>query len=295
MSRGTEKIPFCQIAELKNSAADDAEFGFYRLEKFVQDIDHLKLPHRHDHFALYFITAGCGSHSLDFNVYDFKPGRMFLSPAGQVHAWIQNIQVKGFVVLFEAAYFNRSDRTRRLRDFIFYNTLQTKPYIDLEGLQQKQFEGLMEAMEREHLLADCQTLIIQSYLTILLYELSRVYRILLGSNIVNPDIVGKVQLFEQKLEHHFKDRKSVKAYADLLHITPNYLNAMCKRVKGKLASEIIQERLMLEAKRFLTHTDQSVSEIAYLIGFEDNSYFGRFFKKNSGMTPADFRRSVQSA
>ena len=83
--------------------------------------------------------------------------------------------------------------------------------------------------------------------------------------------------------------RSTKDYAHRLNITPNYLNALCQEFFLKTASEIIRERTILEAKRLLMHSGLSVSEIAYKIGFTDNSYFGRYFKNDTGMTPKNFR------
>jgi len=288
------KIPFYKIAELKESRDGDREFEVYRLDTFMRDIDHLKLPHRHDHFAIYFITAGEGAHSLDFCEYALNCGRLFFSYAGQVHAWAANKDVNGYVALFEAAYFNRNDQAKRLRDFIFFNTRQLQPFIDLDTQGLNRFLQLFSDIEKEHIRADRDPAIIQAYLAILLHELRRCFGASLNTISIPHSIVNKVQEFETMLDQLFKIQKNVNAYAESLNITPNYLNTICKKVKGKLASELIHQRLILEAKRFLTHTTQNVAEIAYDLGFEDNSYFGRFFKKRCGMTPVDFRRIIQA-
>lgn len=82
-----------------------------------------------------------------------------------------------------------------------------------------------------------------------------------------------------------------KEYAGLLFITPNHLNALCKASVGKSAGEMIRDRLLLEAKRMLANSAMSVSEIAYDLRFEDNAYFSRFFKKYTGHTPEEFRKT----
>jgi AraC-like DNA-binding protein len=79
-----------------------------------------------------------------------------------------------------------------------------------------------------------------------------------------------------------------------MNISPNYLNQICKKIVGKTASQLLYERLLVEAQRLLTHTTQSVKEIGYLLGFDDPSYFVRFFRKQAGQTPAEFREAISA-
>lgn len=83
-----------------------------------------------------------------------------------------------------------------------------------------------------------------------------------------------------------------KFYAAHLSVTPNYLNTLCKKLAGKTLGEIIRSRIVLEAKRLLVNSEYTISQIAYELYFEDNSYFSKFFKANTGLTPAEFRKSI---
>ena len=89
---------------------------------------------------------------------------------------------------------------------------------------------------------------------------------------------------------HYIDVKLPKDYAELLYITPNHLNAVCKDVLGLSAGEVIRNRTLLEAKRLLTNPRLNISEIAFNLNFSDNSYFTKFFKKIEGITPEEFRK-----
>ncbi|MEP6794268.1 MAG: helix-turn-helix domain-containing protein, partial [Saprospiraceae bacterium] len=95
--------------------------------------------------------------------------------------------------------------------------------------------------------------------------------------------------FHELIEKNFVELKTPREYAPLLHVTPNHLNAYCKRKSGMTAGQLIRQRILLEAKRLLAHTKLSVSEISFKLGFVDNSYFGRYFKKYCGTTPEGFR------
>ena len=96
--------------------------------------------------------------------------------------------------------------------------------------------------------------------------------------------------FQTLIEQNFKSKKLPKEYAELLYITPNHLNALCKDKLGISAGELIRSRVVLEAKRLLVNKEISVTEIAYLLNFQDASYFVKFFKKYTEFTPEQFRK-----
>jgi AraC-like DNA-binding protein len=101
-----------------------------------------------------------------------------------------------------------------------------------------------------------------------------------------------LRTFRRLIDQHYLSIKLPKAYADLLYITPNHLNALCQDLLGKTAGELIRDRVLLEAKRLLTNAGATVTEIAYQLNFQDNSYFNRFFKKYVGVTPDEFRKTL---
>jgi len=101
--------------------------------------------------------------------------------------------------------------------------------------------------------------------------------------------------FRKLVNNRFVELRTAKDYALTLNISPNYLNALCKEIYFKTVSEIIQERVILEAKRLLTHTVLNVSEISYKLGFKDNSYFGRYFRKAVGVSPEKYRTAFHNS
>ena len=96
------------------------------------------------------------------------------------------------------------------------------------------------------------------------------------------------QEFELLLEEHFRKHKSIAYYADLLGITPKHLNRITQTVVQKKASDVITERVILEAKRMLIYLNEGLTDIAFRLGFEEYSYFTRVFRKNTGETPSQF-------
>ncbi len=98
--------------------------------------------------------------------------------------------------------------------------------------------------------------------------------------------------YQNLIEQHYIDIKLPKDYAELLYITPNHLNAVCKDLIGLSAGELIRNRTLLEAKRMLVNPKLSISEISLKLNFSDNSYFTKFFKKAEGINPEEFRKQI---
>ena len=100
----------------------------------------------------------------------------------------------------------------------------------------------------------------------------------------------QVRAFSHLLNEHFRTQKTVAFYAERLHVSPNHLTAICRRVVGHPARDLILARVMAEAQRQLHHSADSVAQLAAALGYDDASYFSRAFKKHVGTTPEAFRR-----
>jgi AraC family transcriptional activator of pobA len=132
---------------------------------------------------------------------------------------------------------------------------------------------------------------IQLYLYLALLELKRSYR---DQSTDVPETTALVTKFKKLVNRHYLTMQRVADYAGLLHITPNHLNRTVKEVSGRTASDHIAEMILQEAKVLLRNTDLSVAEIAYRLQFSEPSSFNRFFKKDAGSTPLEYRTHAGS-
>jgi AraC-like DNA-binding protein len=133
--------------------------------------------------------------------------------------------------------------------------------------------------------------ILQSLLHVLLLQIQRSVDAHADETVSKRTIVV-FKNFKNLLEKHFKSDMTVQDYAAALNITQHHLNRVAKAVTGKTATEVIRERSLLEAKRLLTFSDYSVAEIAAELGYFDNSYFTKMFRKDVGSTPTEYKSEM---
>jgi AraC-like DNA-binding protein len=277
------------IENIKAAESKNKDFDFFSFEYFARDIEHLKHSHRHEFHTLIIITGGSGSHTIDFHDYQLLPNRIFLINYGEVHSWKKLKQVKGYVVLFTSEYYNLvfTGNEKIKSDKIFS---PNNPFIDLSPSEIKDWLSLLKIVESEFYEAQLNHQeIICMILKIMMLKFKR-NQIINIKNVTKSDKKSDLMdNYHNLINEYYKEWKLPKLYAQMLFITPNRLNAICKEVAGINATEFIKRRVILEAKRLLTHTAMTVTQIAYELGFEDNSHFGKYFKSVINETPEKFR------
>ena len=138
-----------------------------------------------------------------------------------------------------------------------------------------------------------KTQVIAAWVSLFLLSCKRIYLSSDQNNNEAPVRSETIRKFKKLVEDNFKEKKSVSEYANLLNITPGHLTDTVQKELGKSASQLIHERIILEAKRLLYHSEKSVKEIASVLNYEDPSYFTKFFKTHSEFTPEQFRKLIR--
>lgn len=164
--------------------------------------------------------------------------------------------------------------------------LNLKP-ADIEILQAVWKMLLLEMVAKDNL----QLEMLQMMLKRILILCTRIYKNQLDYQQIDEKQIDLIREFNFLVEQHFRTKHSVEEYALLLYKSPKTLANLFKKTGNKTPSQFIQSRIMLEARRLLRYTDKSISEIAYEIGYEDIQSFSRFFKKQEGESPSDFREA----
>lgn len=285
-------IPVYDICTIDQRAQKDLlieRFGAY-LEKHYGN---LHRPHRHSFYHLVVFTKGKGSHTIDFETFPVKPYQIYFMTPGQVHGWHFKGDVDGYIVHFNDVLFTTFlQNSHYLERFSFFQGKAEDGVCQLPPSVQSSVSQLFESMLQEIGRGKEQNPdLIRLKLLELFITVDRSCVKRKGKSVPQQKHT-LLRSFQQLIDKHFRDIKLPKEYADLLYITPNHLNALCQELVGKTAGDLIRDRVLLEAKRLLTNADETVTEIAYDLNFQDNSYFTRFFKKNEGVTPEEFRKKI---
>lgn len=282
------------IEELRCNTILKAGRDFYicRYEDFTKDIEPFQVPHRHNYYMTLVATLGEGSHLIDFKDFPIKKGTVSLMYPGMIHAWQTDKNLKGYLIFFNADFFSMRYHDHELSQYPFYSTSQAVPVFQASSKELEEYIVLLESMLEEYENTPTDYLrAMRSLLNVFLIKCKRKYEkddsLLEKKDKHNIEILKK---FEQLVEGKYATNRLVKDYANVLLLTPNYLNSVCKKSKGVTAGEIIRERIMLEARRLLIHDGRSIKEIAGDLGFEDVAYFSRFFKKYEKISPEQFRK-----
>jgi AraC-like DNA-binding protein len=267
----------------------NALFYMTRLETLVQEFKGIDRPHTHTFYLLMWINQGTGTHTIDFKTYPVAAHQLYFLTPGQVHSWVLSADVTGYNLFFDANFF-RSRFGNRLHQYPFFHSHQHQPLLEVTE-QQPLFSDLLRYAYGEYERRQINRAeVFLSYVHILLETANRLY----NQQLIDPEthLYDRIRQYEELLEEQFLTVREVSLYADQLNLSPNYLNHICKTILGKTASQLLQERLIIEAQRRLVHTTESVKEIGFQVGFDDPSYFVRFFKKHTGLTPAEFRDTL---
>ncbi|WP_158963609.1 helix-turn-helix domain-containing protein [Myroides fluvii] len=247
---------------------------------------------KNDFFQLILVTGGKGVHCIDLQTYEVKAGDIIFLNTWQQHHWSYDAAIQGYVLRFTPSFITQfvSDHLF-VHDLPFFKRFTKHSVLELQGELKDNIQIAMERMLTAYETEDGEYInLIRAYLLeVLLLSKKEVDQTSLTSlnSVKNNELIKS---FESLIDKHFYEYRFPKEYAKVLLISPNYLNALCQKIKHKSAGDMIRDRILVECKRLLIHTDLSASEIAYQLNFKDNSYFSRFFKKHIGVGPDEYRR-----
>lgn len=244
----------------------------------------------HNSYILYIITRGNGVQIVDFNEIELKQSRISFISLGQMHK-IDFKTISGYYIVFNLEFYHSVKSIFKLYDFPFFHTSLSVPYLDVNddfSLIQSIANGLYNDFISPELFGKWS--LMRLGLENLLIRLTRIKQ---KQTTKETDILilnnEKLRKLELLIEQNFKEHKEVAFYAEQLHLSSRHLNNIISDKIGKSISLMIRERLLMEVKRQLLHSEKTVAEIAYEVGFNDKAYFHRFFKKFTYKTPQEFR------
>ena len=249
-------------------------------------------PRRHDFYFMIWLTAGQGTHFIDFKGYEIQPQTLYFVGPYQIQYWEIEKPIDGYYIAFADVFYHQRNFLAQLTLFssLVYEAMLTfnddnarlienllsQFAAEFDGLQQGSFGG------QEAVVSLLQLILIHA-------QRQQTSAQQVGARTVLNASGQITHTFLDHLEAYVHQNFPLQAYAEQLGITPDHLSDSVKKVLGIPASKLLKQRMTTEAKRYLVHSDKTSAEIAELLNFNDPSYFGRFFKRETGQSPRTFR------
>jgi AraC-like DNA-binding protein len=255
--------------------------------------DILIAPHRSDFYHILFIHKGSGTHLVDFVPVKFTADSILFINKGRVHFFDPSEKFEATLILFTDNFFCRDESDIRfLHSTILFHDLLDNAALKLRESKDALYSILqLMKTESQQSRQEFHYDVLQNHLHNFLMLADREKRKLGFSEISKGADLDYIMLFNELLDKHFAKIRSVKEYADKIHISEKRLSKATAKILGTSPKEIINDRVLLEAKRLLVHTSQAIKEIGFQLGFAEPTNFIKYFKLQTGTTPSEFRES----
>ncbi|MEU5383267.1 helix-turn-helix domain-containing protein [Kitasatospora cineracea] len=245
-------------------------------------------PHRHSFYELVYVTAGSGTHVIDLVEHRIQPPTLYAVLPGQVHRWRGAGRLDGWVLLFNEDFLHRHPE-----DLALLRLLATGPALRPDRREHREIAGMLRELVAEHEGGlDGALGVLQALLHVLLVRALRVAR---GCDApAAPRAAGHplADRFVRMITDADRTDRSVLALARELGVSAGYLHEVVKEATGRTPARLVREQQTLEAKRLLTTTDMTIRQVSAAAGFSDPAYFCRFFRREVGRTPGEFREKA---
>lgn len=256
----------------------------------------ITLPHRVGFYVILFIESGSGIHFVDFNPVELKPDTVLFLHKDIVQQFGRASNLQGKAILFTDTFFSGTEQDMKFlgSTLLFNSLIEVTQFQDTD--EAKFFIAIFNEMKEE--LKNAKDASQKQILKNLLHNLLLLSERKIKNNQFNSLSsieLDYVILFKNYLENNFSQKRNVSFYTEKILLTEKRLNQATKKILGKTPKEIIDDRILLEAKRLLVNSSINIKEIAFALGFEEPTYFAQYFKKHTLITPAEFREKYALA
>ena len=284
-----------------NLESNNPDFELTRFEDLSMESFSSERPFRVNAFLAGLFTGGHAKLTINSVDHILEKNTLYFSSPWHVRRYNELTSWQGYLLMFTPQFFIQYPQADTIiREFPFFQS-ENGAIIPIADEDQARLTSILDEMYR--VLKSEKTnrfKILFHYLNIFLLECKEVYQ----QNNKEPvkEVEHIINKFQEKLNDYFtelnrgnaKENLSLTSIAQQLHLHPNYLSNLIKAQSGKTVSQIIRERMVLEAKALLRNSHMTISEIAYFLLFKDTSNFAKFFKNNTGQSPSAFKSAAKS-
>ena len=253
--------------------------------------------HSHDFYQLMWFWHGSGRHQIDFNDEEVSPNKVFVISSGQLHQFKDLESPEGIIIQFDEGFFSEmDDNLDSIIKYSVFNAFHLPPYYLIGSETWERLKGIAAEMNREK--SDVEKFAHDSYI----YSLVKMFLIIIireGLRTDNKPIYNNSAAyqyfinFRKALDNNYRRYHTVQQYATALRMSSKTLTQRVIQYSGQSPLQLINNKLIVEAQRMLKSKPMLIKEIAYELGFDDASYFVKFFKRQTGLLPSEFKEKVQ--
>ncbi|MBR7890048.1 helix-turn-helix domain-containing protein [Marinomonas sp. A79] len=296
-----EWIPNINIGQDYDIAYQDATIHFDVLGKMADFFGRDMPMHLHaDYCQIHLILSGNTLFNIDQNVFQTDSGGAFYTPPATPHAFLTEPTAPGYVITIHSTHLQKI--FSELNSYSNLNALLMPFHLDRQkgaGPNTSSWGELVNLFDmlKTEWYRDSQYKLdsIEAIVKLIMITMLRLSGYEQPKKQHSQTEILCFRHFSTLLETHFLTAKHISFYCNELNINESRLNYLCKKITGISPKKMINGRILLEAKRLLSHTNKNTNEIAYTLGYLDPSYFSRFFVKNTGMSPTSFRQQNQAS
>ena len=285
---------------LNKDRPDKPQFAIHDLKAYLTiNQGKANKPHIHSFYQIIWFKKGAGKHFVDFKQYDVFENAIFFIGKNQVHYFDENMDYDGILIHFSELFLgpNESSIDYLMKYSLFNNPYQMASCCIGQGIENT-LSGYIDQIYAELATEEdfARDELLRTYLKAFLIQVQRRKNDFEQANGKMPFMPDekREQLirFVNLVDGNFNKGFAVAEYAQLLHISPRTLSDLTAQTLNKTPLTVIQERIILEAQRLLLHSGLNVNQIGYRLWFDDPSYFVKYFKKHTKISPSEFRRSI---
>ncbi len=274
------------VDQLKNKTDTGLQIKIFRPDDDLRNEEQRTYAHRDDHYIFFLLTEGSGTLMVDLQNITVSAGQLYYVLPSQIHHKIKPARAGGWFLAVDTSLISPE-----LKD-VFESQPNAQVPCGLTAFELQQYTTLFTLLLNEYAKRQNDSFylpIVHSLVQSFLAMAASTYSAAQNTENRSARSAELVRQFKNVLSANSRTVKSPSAYAEMLNVSPGYLNETIKKITGSTVSYWIQQEVFSEAKRLLYHNDDDIKQIAQKLGYEDYSYFNRIFRKAAGMSPLKFR------
>lgn len=286
------------LISLGKPAVQDSDFSISRLEGYLGDEPMESAPFRTNYLNFLMIVDGSGNYTIDNILFELKPSSFYFTTPGHLKSFVIEKPWKGFILSFTENFVKKYYSGNLFTEFPFLIAETTPPVYVNQLLQEDLLKRFETLLEHYHVTSQFRNQMLTNLLITFLYKVKEIL-------ITAPSLEGRhfgysslVLKFRKHLDDHFRDVlkgqvttiSNSNQIAKALSISADYMGTVVKKETGKTVTNWITERTITEAQSLISNTSLSISEISYMLTFQDPTNFSKYFKKHTGLSPKQYRK-----